>query len=132
MGIYFKYTCINETAVPKGKYLRFFFVCENDEEKKQGKQLCHFLFASLFNLNQLLKEVTFFYPLAQQSCGGDIGSVPTYVRTYVRSFVCSPFVIALATSFIIQFRYNFTQVLGMTITRTNLRFSVIGSTSRSQ
>ena len=30
---------------------------------------------------------------------------------YVRTFVCSTFVIALATSFIIQFRYNFTQVL---------------------
>ena len=28
------------------------------------------------------------YPLAQQSCGGDIGSVP-YVCTYVRSFVRS-------------------------------------------
>ena len=38
------------------------------------------------------------YPLAQQSCGGDIGSVP-----YVCTFVCSPFVIAQATSFIIQF-----------------------------
>ena len=33
--------------------------------------------------------------------------VRMYVSTYVRSFVCSP---ALATSFIIQFRYNFTQV----------------------
>ena len=75
------------------------------------------------------------YPLAQQSCGGDIGSVPYVcmcVRTYVRSFVCSPFVIALATSFIIQFQYNFTQVLGMTIPRIILRFSVIGSRSRSQ
>ena len=72
------------------------------------------------------------YPLAQQSCGGDIGSVPyvcMWVRTYVCSFVCSP---ALATSFIIQFRYNFTQVLDMTIPRTSLRFSVIGSRSRSQ
>ena len=38
--------------------------------------------------------------------------VRMYVSTYVRSFVCSP---ALATSFIIQFRYNFTQVLDMTI-----------------
>ena len=55
--------------------------------------------------------------------------VSTYVRTYVRSFVCSP---ALATSFIIQFRYNFTQVLDMTIPRTSSRFSVIGSRSRSQ
>ena len=77
-----------------------------------------------------------YYPLAQQSCGGDIGSVPyvcmyvrTYVRTFVRSFVCSP---ALATSFIIRFRYNFTQVLDMTIPRTSSRFSVIGSRSRSQ
>ena len=72
------------------------------------------------------------YPLAQQSCGGDIGSVPyvcMWVRTYVRSFVCSP---ALATSLIIQFRYNFTQVLDMTIPRTSLRFSMIGSRSRSQ
>ena len=42
--------------------------------------------------------------------------VSTYVRTYVRSLVCSP---ALATSFIIQFRYNFTQVLFMTIPRTS-------------
>ena len=58
--------------------------------------------------------------------------VCVYVRTYVRSFVCSPFVIALATSFIIQFRYNFTQILGMTIPLTGLRFSVIGSRSRSQ
>ena len=55
--------------------------------------------------------------------------VSTYVRTYVRSFVCSP---ALATSFIIQFRYNFTQVLDMTIPRTSSRFSMIGSRSRSQ
>ena len=55
--------------------------------------------------------------------------VSTYVRTYIRSFVCSP---ALATSFIIQFRYNFTQVLDMTIPRTSSRFSVIGSRSRSQ
>ena len=54
------------------------------------------------------------------------------VRMYVRSFVCSPFVIALATSFIIQFQYNFTQVLGMTIPRISSRFSVIGSRSRSQ
>ena len=67
------------------------------------------------------------YPLAQQSCGGDIGSVP-----YVCTFVCSPFIITLATSFIIQFRYNFTQVLGMTIPRTSSRFSAIGSRSRSQ
>ena len=55
--------------------------------------------------------------------------VSTYVCTYVRSFVCSP---PLATSFIIQFRYNFTQVLDMTIPRTSSRFSVIGSRSRSQ
>ena len=55
--------------------------------------------------------------------------VSTYVRTYVRSFVCSP---ALATSFIIQFRYNFTQILDMTIPRISSRFSVIGSRSRSQ
>ena len=55
--------------------------------------------------------------------------VRMYVSTYVRSFVCSP---ALATSFIIQFRYNFTQVLDMTIPRTSSRFSVIGSRSRSQ
>ena len=58
--------------------------------------------------------------------------VSTYVRTNVRSFVCSPFVIALATSFIIRFRYNFTQILDMTISRINLRFSVIASRSRSQ
>ena len=38
-----------------------------------------------------------YYPLAQQSCGGDIGSVPyvcmgvrTYVRTFVRSYVHYP------------------------------------------
>ena len=55
--------------------------------------------------------------------------VRMYVSTYVRSFVCSP---ALVTSFIIQFRYNFTQVLDMTIPRTSSRFSVIGSRSRSQ
>ena len=55
--------------------------------------------------------------------------VSTYVSTYVRPFVCSP---ALATSFIIQFQYNFTQVLDMTIPRTGSRFSVIGSRSRSQ
>ena len=71
------------------------------------------------------------YPLAQQSCGGDIRSVP-YVCEYVRMFVCSPFVIALATSFIIQFRYNFTQILDMTIPPTSSRFSMIGSRSRSQ
>ena len=58
--------------------------------------------------------------------------VRMYVRAYVRSFVCSPFVIALATSFIIQFQYNFTKVLGMTIPRTNSRFSMIGLRSRSQ
>ena len=58
--------------------------------------------------------------------------VRTYERTYVRSFVCSPFVIALATSFIIQYRYNFTQILSMTIPQTSLRFSVIGSRSKSQ
>ena len=74
--------------------------------------------------------ITAFYPLAQQSCGGDIGS--DYVRTYVHSFVCSPFVIALATSFIIQFQYNFTHVLGMTIPRISLRFSMIGLRSKSQ
>ena len=55
--------------------------------------------------------------------------VSTYVRTYVRSFVCSP---TLAASFIIQFQYNFTQVLGMTIPRKSTRFRVIGSRSRSQ
>ena len=36
-------------------------------------------------------------------------------------------VIALVPSFIIQFQYNFTQVLDMTILRTSLRFSLIGS-----
>ena len=36
------------------------------------------------------------------------------------------------TSFIIQFLYNFTQVLGMTKPRPSSRFSVIGSRSRSQ
>ena len=46
--------------------------------------------------------------------------VRMYVSTYVRSFVCSS---ALATSFIIQFRYNFTQVLDMTIPRTSSRFA---------
>ena len=94
-------------------------------------------------LNLKLKKIIFWgtdfdsiYHLAKQSCGGDIGSVPyvcvwvrTYVRSFVRSFVCSP---GLATSFIIQFRYNFTQVLDMTIPRTSSRFSVIGSRSRSQ
>ena len=69
----------------------------------------------------------YYYPLAQQNCGGDTGSVP-----YVRSFVCSPFVSTLATSFIIQFRYNFTQVLGMTIPRRSSRYRMIGSRSRSQ
>ena len=59
-----------------------------------------------------------------------MGSTP-YERMYVRTYVCSSFVITLATSFIIQFRYNFTQVLGMTIPPTNSsRFSVIGSRSR--
>ena len=77
----------------------------------------------------------FYYPFAQQSSGGDIGSVPYVcmcVRTYVLFFVCSPFVIALATSFIIQFQYNFTQILGMTIPQTSSRLSVIGLRSRSQ
>ena len=36
---------------------------------------------------------------------GSVPYVPIYV--YVRTYVCSPFVITLATSFIIQFRYNF-------------------------
>ena len=35
-------------------------------------------------------------------------------------------------SFIIQFQYNFTQVLGMTIPLTSSHFSMIGSRSRSQ
>ena len=35
---------------------------------------------------QTHKHVPYYYPLAQQSCGGDIGSVP-YVCTYVRSYV---------------------------------------------
>ena len=42
------------------------------------------------------------------------------------------FVIALVPSFIIQFQYNCTQILGMTIPRTSWRFSTIGSRSRSQ
>ena len=58
--------------------------------------------------------------------------VRMYVSTYVRSFVCSPFVIAFATSFFIQFRYYFTQILNMTLPRTSSRFSMIGSRSRSQ
>ena len=41
-------------------------------------------------------------------------------------------VITLVPSCLIQFRYNFTQVLGMTVPRISLRFSVIGSRSRSQ
>ena len=41
-------------------------------------------------------------------------------------------VIALVPSFIIKFQYNFTQVLGMTIPQISLRFSMIGSRSRSQ
>ena len=41
-------------------------------------------------------------------------------------------VITLVPSFIIQFQYNFTQILGMTIPRTNSHFSMIGSRSRSQ
>ena len=53
-------------------------------------------------------------------------------RTYVHTHVCSPFVIALATSFIIKLQYNFTQVLGMTIIQNILCFSMIGSRSRSQ
>ena len=73
-----------------------------------------------------------FIPSHNKVVEGIYGLSRTYVRTYVRSFVCSPFVIALATSFIIQFQYNFTQVLGMTIHRRSLRFSVIGSRSRSQ
>ena len=44
------------------------------------------------------------------------------VHTYVRSFVCSPFVIALATSFIIQFRYNFTQSFGYDYTSNKFAF----------
>ena len=63
---------------------------------------------------------------------GIYGLSRTYVCEYVRSLVCSPFVIALATSFIIQFQYNFTQVLGMTIPRTTSHLRVIGSRSRSQ
>ena len=42
------------------------------------------------------------------------------------------FVVALVPSFIIQFQYNFTQVLDMTIPRISLRFILIGSRSRSQ
>ena len=53
-----------------------------------------------------------------------------WVAIIVRSFVCSPFVITQVTSFIIQFQYNFTQELGMTIPRTS--FSVIGSMLRLQ
>ena len=34
-----------------------------------------------------MSEVSVYYPLAQPSCGGDIGSV--------RSYVCSPFVATL-------------------------------------
>ena len=41
-------------------------------------------------------------------------------------------VIALVPSFIIQFQYNFTQVLGMTIPRISSHFSMIISRSRSQ
>ena len=41
-------------------------------------------------------------------------------------------VIALVPSFIIQFQYNFTQVLDMTIPQISLRFSLIWSRSRSQ
>ena len=40
--------------------------------------------------------------------------------------------IALVPSLIIQFQFNFTQVLDMTIPRTSLHFSLIGSWSRSQ
>ena len=40
--------------------------------------------------------------------------------------------IVLVPSLIIQFQYNFTQVLGMTIPQTSSRFSMIGSRSRSQ
>ena len=40
--------------------------------------------------------------------------------------------IALVPSFIIQFQYNFTQVLDMTIPRTSSGYSWIGSRSRSQ
>ena len=59
--------------------------------------------------------------------GGDIRSVP-----YIRAYVCSPFVIALGTSFIIRFQYKFTQVLCMTMPRTSSRFCVIGTRSSSQ
>ena len=41
-----------------------------------------------------------------------------------------PFVITLVTSFIIQFQYNFTQVLDMTLPRTSSHFSVIRSRSQ--
>ena len=44
--------------------------------------------------------------------------------TKSRLYVGTPFVITLATSFIIQFRNNFTQVLGMTIPRTSQGISV--------
>ena len=40
--------------------------------------------------------------------------------------------IALVPSFIIQFHFNFTQVLGMTIPRRSLHFSLIRSRSMSQ
>ena len=48
------------------------------------------------------------------------------------TYVCSPFAITLATSFIIQCQYTFTQELSMTVPRTSSRFSVIGSRSRSK
>ena len=41
-------------------------------------------------------------------------------------------VIALVPSFIIQFQYNFTQVLGMTIPQISSHFNMIGLRSRLQ
>ena len=78
-------------------------------------------------------ENLFIYLLSPRTTklwrGYRVCPVRMYVSTYVRTFVCSP---ARATSFIIQFRYNFTQVLDMTIPGTSSRFGVIGSRSRSQ
>ena len=52
------------------------------------------------------------------------------VKVTVAIFFIKNIVIALVPSFIIQFQYNFTQVLDMTIPRTSSRFSMIGSRSQ--
>ena len=55
---------------------------------KFNKNLYFIYILILLSPEKIKSDKLHYYPLAQQSCGGDIGSVP-YVCTYVRSFVRS-------------------------------------------